>query len=223
VTIAQAVKAFLNEHAEHSSPGTCKKYTLLLNKLTEFSSHKGYVMIDQLGPADLRNCRSSWEVSPQTANKDMGILKSFFGFCVSNEWLARNPAKLVKNPKGKAGADGRNEQKLPFTDDELKRMYDCAETRYGKMEIKWSRGTHSKTAQAVVNNWRYKWTGRDLADFITVSVYTGLRISDVAAFHINRLTEAGEIKLRTTKTGAHVCVWLPEWVQQMIRRRTETS
>jgi hypothetical protein len=29
-------------------------------------------------------------------------------------------------------------------------------------------------------SYKYKWTGKDLADFIAVSIYTGLRISDVA-------------------------------------------
>jgi site-specific recombinase XerD len=37
----------------------------------------------------------------------MSVVRSFFEFCLCNEWIARNPGKLVKNPKGKAGADGR--------------------------------------------------------------------------------------------------------------------
>ena len=83
-------------------------------------------------------------------------------------------------------------------------MYDVAEHEYGKMEIKWDKATHHKQAEGVVNSWRYSWTGKDLADFISVSVYTGMRISDVATFHASRMKPTGEIHIRTTKGGAHV-------------------
>jgi hypothetical protein len=45
--------------------------------------------------------------------------KDIFEFCLSNEWIARNPARLVKNQRGRDAADRRSEQKLPFTDSEL--------------------------------------------------------------------------------------------------------
>jgi integrase len=178
------------------------------------------VLIEQWGPVDVRAFRDTWKVSVPTANRDMSVVRAFFDFCLSNEWLDRNPSKHVKNPRGKASADGSGEQKLPFTDDELRRMYDICETRYGKMEIKWDRGTHSQSAEGLVNSYRYSWTGRDLTDFISVSVYTGLRISDVATFHINRLRPNGEVWVRTTKGGTDVCTWVPEWLQQVIRRRS---
>jgi integrase len=219
-TMDEAIAAFLQDHEEHSASGTVKKYKILMAKLTAYSEHRGYRVLEQWTPQDIRDFRSTWPVSPQTASRDMSVIKSFFNLAVANEWLSRNPASLVKNPKGKSAADSRHEQKLPFSDDELRKMYEVAEKQYGKMEIKWSKESHSKPAQGIVNSWRYSWTGKDLADFISVSVYTGLRISDVATFHIDRLTERGEVKLRTTKTGSHVCVWVPEWVQQMIRRRS---
>jgi integrase len=53
-----------------------------------------------------------------------------------------------------------SEQKYPFTDGEIQRMYEACK-KYGL--------TH-----------RHKWDGADLADFISLSIYTGLRISDVA-------------------------------------------
>ena len=51
------------------------------------------------------------------------------------------------------------------------------------------------------------------------SVYTGLRISDVATFHTGRLNSAGECHVRTTKTGRKVSTWIPEWLQARIRER----
>jgi integrase len=137
-------------------------------------------MIDQWGPSDVREFRSSWNVSAQTAPRRMSMVRAFFEYCHSNEWIDRNPARLVKNPRSRDASDRRGEQKLPFSDDEIKRMYDAC-LKYG-------------------NEQRYRWKGQDLADFISLSVYTGLRISDVAQFHIGRMqADTGEILIRTTK------------------------
>ena len=65
----------------------------------------------------------------------MSTVKAFFEFCLSTEWITRNPARLVKNPRGRDAADRRNEQKLPFTDLELQRMYEACATKYGKQEV----------------------------------------------------------------------------------------
>jgi integrase len=70
-------------------------------------------------------------------------------------------------------------------------------------------------------NYRYKWDGQDLADFISVSVYTGLRISDVCTFRVDRLKLTGECHIRTTKNGRKVYTWVPEWLQQRIRARAK--
>ena len=56
-------------------------------------------------------------MSPQTGAKNLSAAKTFFEFCLSNEWIARNPARPVKNPRGPDAADRRNEQKLPLSDD----------------------------------------------------------------------------------------------------------
>lgn len=111
----------------------------------------------------------------------MSSVKAFFEFALSNEWIDRNPARLVRNPRSRANADPRNEERIPFSDDELKRMFEACETQYGKRPIRWSRNIHKRPAEpGLVANYKYKWTGQDLADFISVWVYTGLRISDVS-------------------------------------------
>jgi integrase len=192
---------------------------LLLKKLKGFSESKGYVLLEQWGPIDVREFRSSWLVSPQTAAKNMSIVKAFFEFCLSNEWTLRNPARLVKNQRGRDAADRRSEQKLPFSDEDLRKMYEACETKYGKQEIKWSRLIHHRRVEGQYVRYNQKWTGQDIADFISVSVYTGLRISDVSTFHIDRLQPTGEIQVRTTKAGTHVYTWIPDWLQERIRAR----
>ena len=219
ITIERAISAYLAEH-KHNARNTIQQYEYTMEKVRAYSIYKGYTLIEQWGPVDIRECRNTWGVAVSTGNNYMSIVRALFAFCLSNEWLTRDPCKLVKNPKGKAADDGSGRQKVPFTDAELKRMYDVAENQYGKLEIKWDKTTHHKPAEGVVNSWRYSWTGRDLADFISVSVFTGLRISDVATFHIDRLHANGEIWIRTTKLGTDVCTWVPEWLQQVIRRRS---
>jgi integrase len=218
-TIEQATKAFLEEH-KGSAINTQRKYGFIMDKLKTYSAHKGYTRIEQWGPVDVREFRDSWKIAVQTANRDMSIVRSFFELCLCNEWIDRNPGKLVKNVKNRSGADNRNEQKLPFTDAELEKMYYICEHRYGKMEIKWDRTVHHRAASGLMANYKYRWSGRDLADFVSVSLYTGMRISDIATFHIDRLKPTGEVHIRTTKTGTHVNTWVPEWLQQVIRRRS---
>lgn len=199
-SIPDACKLFLDELSETAAFATHKKYRLLMVRLVKFSEERGYVYIDQWEPLDVRQFRSTWPVSPQTGVRRMAMLKPFFEYCVSNKWIENNPARAVKNPKGREMT--HSEHKFPFTDEEIKRMY-AACPKYG--------GTY-----------RHKWTGEDLADFISLSLYTGLRISDVALFNIERLQNNGEIFLRTTKAGTQVCTWIPEWLQDRIRARGKT-
>jgi site-specific recombinase XerD len=219
-TIERAISAYMAEHRKNSASQTVKRYGYLMAKIRTYAEHKGYTTIGQWMVSDVREFRDSWNVSVPTANRDMSVIRAFFEFCVDNEWLEKNPAKKVKNPKGRSAGDGRAEQKLPFTDKELELMYTVAETKYGKTEIKWDKTTHHHTAAGVANSWRYTVTGKDLADFISVSVYTGLRISDVATFHIDRLKPNGEVAIRTTKGGTTVNTWIPDWLQKVIRRRS---
>lgn len=198
IAIPEACKIFLDELAESAAPATHKKYRLLLKRFEAFSLQKGYAAIDQWEPLDVRQFRSTWLVSPATAVRRMAELKSFFEYALSNKWVESNIARLVKNPRHRNNAN--SDQKLPFSDEEIKRMYAACE-KYGSD--------------------KHKWKGDDLADFISLSIYTGLRISDVALFHIDRLQPNGEIFLRTTKTGTHVCTWVPAWLQERIKERAK--
>jgi integrase len=203
VTIERAVKAFLASHAESSAYTTQRMYRYMMNRFTNFSELRGYLLLDQWGPIDVREFRAAWEVAPNTATKNMTILKSFFEFAVSNEWLDRNPARLVKDRRNRS--EKQSKDRIPFSDEELARMFETCESKYGKTD----------------DEFRYRWTGQDLADFISVSVYTGLRISDVSTFHIDRLLESGECHIRTTKNGKKVYTWIPIWLQQRIRERAK--
>ena len=222
ITLERAIRAYMAEVATYGSANTLKIYGNITRKLIAFAADRGYVMLDQFGPNDIREFRASWSVSPQTAAKNLSTVKTFFEFCLPNEWITRNPARLVKNPRGRDAADRRHEQKFPFSDEEIRRMYKECETSYGKQEVKWSREIHHHRVEGEYSRYNFKWTGQDLADFISVSLYTGLRISDVSTFYSDRMKPTGEVQIRTTKAGTHVYTWVPEWLQERIRTRAET-
>jgi integrase len=123
-------------------------------RLNRFSEERGYVTIDQWEPLDVRQFRSTWPVSPQTAVRRMAMLKPFFEYCVSNKWMGTNPARAVKKPKGREMANRGNEQKFPFTDDEIKRMYEACEKYGGPIDT-------NGTARI----WRISFRGRSTPAF----------------------------------------------------------
>jgi site-specific recombinase XerD len=65
-----------------------------------FAETMGYVMLGQWTPIDVREMRTAWSVAPQTAAKNMSPVKAFFEYCVANDWIEKNPARLVKNQRG---------------------------------------------------------------------------------------------------------------------------
>jgi integrase len=73
------------------------------------------------------------------------------------------------------------------------------------------------------SNGRFKgvWTGEDAKDFIWVLVYTGLRISDVALFDMDRL-RGNQIFLRAKKNGGDVLMWIPDWLRDCLLAGAKT-
>jgi integrase len=143
LTVDRAINVFLSEQSEALAANTLRKYRFMLSKLKGHSDAKGYVLLEQWTPMDVREFRGEWQVSVFTASKNMAAVKSFFEFCLVNEWIGRNPARLVKNLRGQADPKKR----IPFSDAELKRMFDACETQYGKRTIRWSRDVHHHAAE----------------------------------------------------------------------------
>jgi len=206
IRLNEAVQSYLEDHEQAgSSMGTLKKYRHMMNRLLSFAESKGYVMLDQFATNDIMEFRATWtQMSPRTKGKRLGYVKTFFDFCIEREWLCENPAalRIRRNRSNRGDGAAARLQKSPFTDAELQRMYKACE-RYGE--------EHPAKHRV--------WTGKDLADFITLSVHTGLRISDVALFRSDRLKKNGDVVVRALKNGAEINTWLPEHVQRMVRVR----
>lgn len=216
IAIEDAIKSFLAEREEIVSLNTLRKNGYVLKKLKAYADDKGYVLPGQWEPIDVRQLRTGWGVASNTGTTYMEIVKAFFGFCVANKWIEESPAKGVKPVKSK---HDHPKERVPFTDAELNRMFDACHRFYGKTPIKWSRENHHKQAVNETANYRYRWNGQDLADFIDLGIHTGLRISDLSQFHIDRLQPNGECHIRTTKTGRKVFTWLPPRLQEIVRER----
>ena len=157
ISVIRAIAAFTAEFEEHTAPNTQRNYKFVLKQLRGFSDAKGHAAIDQWTPIDVREFRASWGVLPSTVAKNMSVVKAFFEFCHANEWTPRNPARMVKNQRSQHN-DPRSEQKLPFSDEELKRMYDACDTKYGKREIQFSKATKERKEQGPYAQYRTRWT-----------------------------------------------------------------
>src|SRR5581483_677038 len=58
-------------------------------------------------------------------------------------------------------------------------------------------------------------------DFIFLSIYTGLRISDVATFDVTKRLAGNNVFLRMHKTRKPLYTWIPDWLVARLRARQE--
>jgi integrase/recombinase XerC len=204
MTIADAVAAFLAiREGSKIAPSTLRKYRTFTNQLGAYADAKGYVMLDQFSSADMDVFYSHWKLGARTKGKALGTLRSFFRFCVNREWLAKNP--VTSDLKPPLGAN-RVANKVPFTDNELRRIVDACDKL---SSVEWSNGTRSGV-----------WSGEDAKDFIWLLTYTGLRISDASLFSVTRL-RGNEVFLRAKKNGGDVFTWIPDWLAQRLTQRAK--
>jgi integrase len=223
---ADAVKAFLKSHqTSQSAPNTIKKYREVLGQFERFGADLGLRYVEEWTRAHVRQLVLHWGETngPLTVQKKLGALKAFFEPFFEDRILAENPARIKtrQNRAFRLRAGTNSKQKNPFTDAELKQMLEGCRS-LGRTEIReWPKKSGGRQVVAITQyrDYHRKWTGEDLADFISLSYFTGLRISDVATFEASRLTPEGEVRLRATKNGTWVSVWIPEWLRQRIRLR----
>lgn len=205
IKIAEAVTVFLSlREGERIAAATLRKYKTFTKQLQAFAEARGYIMLDQLASADVDMLYGSMKLGLRAKAKRLGTLRSFFRFCVNREWLPKSPVSSdLKAPQGSS----RVANKVPFTDGELERIISACDLLG---EVKWS-------------NWQREgsWTGEDAKDFIWTLTHTGLRISDVALFHIKRLN-GNEVFLRAKKNGGDVFAYIPDWLRDKLVKRSKS-
>jgi len=143
---------------------------------------------------------ASWKDGIRAKAKKLERLKAFIKFCVKREWIAKGIADDLQAPEGSSVTI----PKSPFTDEELERLYAAC----GMIGPQLKQGPGYRT-----------WGGEDVKDFIYLSVYTGLRISDVATFDINKRLKGNDVFLHMHKTNRPLFTWVPDWLVERLRAR----
>jgi len=199
--VAEVTAAFLaRSEARGVVDATLRKYKTFVKQFLAYCDARGYAYIDQLSVADMDRFYGSWKDGPRSRGKKLGKLRSFIKFCVKRKWLADNIADDLEAPEGSSLAANKS----PFTDDELKRIYEACD-KFGP-PIPPGPGHRA-------------WGGEDTKDFILLSVYTGLRISDVCLFDVPKRLNGNDIFLRMHKTKKELLTWIPDWLVARLRDR----
>ena len=201
ITVASATNSYLDNRRNRGiAPPTLAKYQTLVKQLLEYCESRGYVALAQLTVPDMDRFYASWKDGKRSKAKKLERLKAFIKFCVKRKWLSENIAEDLEAPEGSSiPAD-----KLPFTDDEMKRIYSACDQLGGPVPP----GPGHRN-----------WSGEDVKDFILLSVYTGLRISDVSTFDIGKRLQGNDVYLRMHKTKKELWTWIPDWLVTRLRER----
>ena len=192
VFIAEAVEKYLADAtARGLRPATITKLKSIFTKqFLGWCTDKGFRYLRELSVERMREFRESWSDAPLAASKKLQRLRGFFYFCMRSEWITRNPARELGMPKVEQN------QAMPFTDDEWKKILDAI----SKYPLKGIYGDLSRPR---------------LRAFVLVLRYAGLRIGDVVTLRKDRISDS-RLLLRTTKTGTHVFIPLPDGVLEAL-------
>jgi site-specific recombinase XerD len=201
ITVEDATEAFLAKCKNRNiASNTLAKYRTFTNQLEAYCRDRGCVCIDQLTVTDMDRFYASWKDGIRAKAKKLERLKALIKFCVKREWIAKDITDDLQAPEGAS----ITVPKAPFTDEELERL--CAACDKTGPQLKQGPGYRT-------------WGGEDVKDFIYLSIYTGLRISDVATFDLPKRLKGNDVFLRMHKTKRPLFTWIPDWLVERLQAR----
>jgi len=184
--VKEACEAFIRDcEARNLSDGTVRKYKLWVGELKKTFAGRN---IGSLDIHDLRSFRESWKLSPGSAVKKVGGIRTFFRFCQESGWVKTNPARLLKLPLVRNPA-------IPFTPDQMEK-------------ILWATEVYPDNPKGRRNQ---------VQAFVLTLRYTGLRIGDAVSLKRSSITD-GKLHLRTAKTGTAVWLPLKKEVIEALEK-----
>lgn len=201
IRVEEATEAFLAKCKNRNiAPNTLAKYRTFTNQLDAFCRDRGCPYIDQLTVTHMDRFYAGWKDGIRAKAKKLERLKAFIKFCVKREWLVKDLTDDLQAPEGSSVTV----PKSPFTEEELERLYLACD----KIGPQLKQGAGYRT-----------WGGEDAKDFVYLSIYTGLRISDVATFDMMKRLKGNDVFLRMHKTKRPLFTWIPDWLVQRLRAR----
>ena len=191
VTVADACERFIADaKARRLREGSILKYEQSVKML---KGRFGNKTLREVSVDDIRSLRESWKISALTMQKRLETVKAFFKFCSASGWLEKSPAASVKGPEVKPGVT------LPFSDEEIERIFDALERQY--------------LAKHPASN---ELTKKKIKAFLLVMLYSGIRISDCVFLRKERVQD-GKLFIRNShKTGVPIWVPLPAKVLEAL-------
>ena len=201
MTIVDATESFLaNRQNRGIQMSTLVKYLTFVKQLRGYCDTRGYSELEQLTVTDMDRFYASWNDGKRARAKKLDHLKGFIKFCMKRKWLTENIVEDLQAPEGSSTPAN----KTPFTDAELGRIYAACDALGGPTP-----------AGPGYRN----WGGEDTKDFLMLSIYTGLRISDVATFDVATRLKGNDVYLRMHKTKKELYTWIPDWLVERLRTR----
>jgi hypothetical protein len=117
ITVSQAVKKYYEDcEARRLSPNTLKKYRTVRDIISKFADANGLVYLSEFGTQQVRDLLKGRALASITAAKELERVRTCFRFFEEQEWIPKNPAKIIKPPKV------RPNPRLPFEDSEVTKI-----------------------------------------------------------------------------------------------------
>jgi integrase/recombinase XerD len=148
----------------------------------------------ELTTPNLVKFRATWGNGPNTTRRKHERLIGFFEFCISNDWLDKNPALKMKKAE---------EKRVPtdyFTSEEFHRIVDAT---YAYGDWRGGRDFHYRPER--------------MRALILLMRWSGLAIRDAVVLERDKLGTDGKLFLYRAKTGVPVRVPLPIEVAELLR------
>jgi integrase len=196
ITLQKAIAEFVSdEEARKVGAESLRKTRALLERgFASWCKTRKLHLIKQIGPAELREFRSSWNNSATTTQRKHELLRSFFAFCMSNEWLGKNPMDALKKPIAHRGKPTDY-----FTREEFSKILEAT------YEYEFGGGNDCRSRKD------------RLRALVLLMRWSGLSIKDAVTLERARIDQKGSLLLRRAKTGVPVFVPLPPEVSSALR------
>jgi integrase/recombinase XerD len=117
-TIAQAIQVFKEDARKRLAASTYRKYRYLFEDLQANADFSGLKFLKQLTHERVREFRHTWKDKNRSAAKKLERLRSFFRVCLDSGWIEKDPTRGVKI------GDPEQNPTLPFTDDEMQKIFE---------------------------------------------------------------------------------------------------